>query len=350
MSIETVPNNLRAIDQQAFSDLTEPHRRALQAHCYRMVGSPAEAEELAQETLWRAWRRRETYEGRAPLRAWLYKIATNLCLDALKQRPRRTLPVALDTASTVDQPAPPPATEPVWLEPFPDDLLAPDEANPEARYSLHESVALAFMTSLQVLPPRQRAVLILRDVLDWQAAEVAEALGQTVPSVKSALHRARTTLANHKLSAQLEAARRHPPDEHLRGQLDRYVLAWETADVDGLLNLLRDDATFSMPPTPSWYLGRANIGGLVSRTIFGGSARGRWRLLPTRANGQTGYGLYKRDEASGSYMAYGIQVVTFAGDAIADITTFRNPALLPRFNLPVTAPAARAWQRNEVAA
>jgi len=338
MTTELAPNNLRQLSEQAFSDLTEPHRRALQAHCYRMVGSAQEAEDLAQETLWRAWRRRETYEGRAPLRSWLYKIATNLCLDALKQRPRRTLPAALEAASTLEQPAPPPASEPVWLEPFPDDLLASDDANPEARYAARESVALAFMTSLQLLPPRQRAVLILRDVLDWQAGEVAEALGQSVPSVKSALHRARTTLASHQQSTRLDDLRHHPADEALRGQLDRYVLAWETADVPGLLALLRDEATFSMPPAHSWYQGRANIGAFVRQTIFGGAARGRWRLLPTRANGQPAFGLYKRDEASNSYQAYGIQVVTFAGSGIADITTFRTPSLVPRFNLPLIAP------------
>ena len=332
------PTTLRDLDQQAFSALAEPHRRELQTHCYRMVGSVQEAEDLAQETLWRAWRRRETYEGRAPFRAWLYKIATNLCLDALKQRPRRSLPMARQAAATPDEPIPAASTEPayVWLEPFPDDLLAPEEANPEARFSRRESVTLAFMASLHLLPPRQRAVLILRDVLDWQASEVAELLGQTVPAVKSALHRARATLTHHYQAVRVEDMSTHGLDERRRRQLDRYVQAWETADVDGLLALLKADATFSMPPIPAWYRGRDTIGRLVAATIFSGSARGRWRLQPTRASGQPGFGLYRLDEVKGVYGAYGIQVVTFDGEQIADITTFRNPTLAAFFDLPTT--------------
>jgi len=338
-SHSTHPTNLRDLDQQAFSALAEPHRRELRVHCYRMVGSMQEAEDLAQETLWRAWRRRATYEGRAPFRAWLYKIATNLCLDTLKQRPRRSLPVARQAAATLGEPIPPAITEPIWLEPFPDDLLAPEEENPEARFSMREGVMLAFMTSLHLLPPRQRAVLILRDVLDWQANEVAEWLGQTVPAVKSALHRARATLANHYRAVRAEDMSVHVSDERLRRQLDRYVQAWETADVDGLLALLKADATFSMPPIPAWYQGRDTIGWLVGKTVYGGQARGRWRLLPTRANGQPAFGLYKQDEANGVHSAYGIQVVAFDGEQIADITTFRNPALASFFHLPATRSA-----------
>jgi RNA polymerase sigma-70 factor (ECF subfamily) len=324
---------LVSLDETAFGSATEPYRRELRVHCYRMLGSVQEAEDAAQETLWRAWRRRETFEGRGTLRAWLYRIATNYCLDVLKQRPRRSLPVAREAASTTEQPIPASINEPIWLEPFPDDQLAPEADSPEARYSLRESVTLAFITALHVLPPRQRAVLILRDVLDWPASEVAEALGQTVGSVKSALHRARTTLAQYPggLSAP-------PADEQLREQLERYVAAWQAADVDGLVGLLTEDATFSMPPIPSWYRGRGEIARLAGMTIFSGPARGRWRLLPTRANGGPAFGLYKLNEGNGGYDAYGIQVVTFSGAAIADILTCRNPVLVTFFNLPVLLP------------
>jgi RNA polymerase sigma-70 factor (ECF subfamily) len=301
-----------------------------------MLGSVQEAEEIVQETLLRAWHRRETYEGRSTFQAWLYRIATNLCIDTLRQRPRRGLPITREDASTFEQPIPASINEPIWLEPYPDDFLAPEESNPEARYSMGESIRLAFITSLHLLPARQRAVLILRDVLDWQADEVAEALERSVPSVKSALHRARTTLAKHHPTLHRENMTTRVSDEELRGQLDRYVRAWESADVDGLVALLKDDTTFSMPPIPSWYRGSENIGGLVGKTIFAGQANGRWRLLPTRANGQPGFGLYKLNEETKGYDGYGIQVVTFNGKQIADITTFRNPALIAFFGLPST--------------
>jgi RNA polymerase sigma-70 factor (ECF subfamily) len=335
------PADLKDMDQHAFGALVEPHRRELRAHCYRMLGSLHEAEDLVQETFWRAWDRRETYAGRAPLRAWLYRIATNLCIDDLRQRPRRGLPVTRGEASASDQPLPPALEEPVWLEPYPSDLSAPEEESPEARYSRKESIQLAFLASLQLLPPRQRAALILRDVLGWRADEAAEALEQTVPAVKSALHRGRATLAQHRQSLQRTASARPAGEEALRGQLERYVSTWERADVDGLVALLKEDCSFSMPPTPSWYLGRASIAALVGRTIFSGPAEGRWRLLATRANGQTGFGLYRRDEQTGGYEGYGIQVLTFAGEMIVDITTFRTPALVPAFGLPQSIPAEK---------
>lgn len=328
---------LNSLTEEAFSALVEPHQRELRAHCYRLLGSVAEAEEAVQEALLRAWRRRETYTGRGTLRAWLYKIATNFCLDVLKQRPRRTLPVAREAASSVENPIPPSVNEPIWLEPFPDEPLAPEAESPEARYSQRESIALAFITALHLLPPRQRAVLILRDVLDWPASEVAEALGQTVPSVKSALHRARATLAKHRPTPS--AAPPLTADEQ-RTQLQQYVVAWETGDVAGLIALLTDETVFSMPPIPSWYVGRSEIGKLVSKTIFAGQARGRWRLLATRANGQPAFGLYKLNEGDGAYEAYGVQVVAFNGPHIIDILTCRNPALAAFFQLPQTIPNA----------
>jgi RNA polymerase sigma-70 factor (ECF subfamily) len=329
------PTHLRDIDPSQFGALAESHKRELRAYCYRMLGSVQEADEMLQETFWRAWNRRETYEGRSTVRAWLYKIATNLCIDSLRQRPRRGLPVTRGVASTAEQPIPASINEPVWLEPYPYDVPAPGEDNPEARYSMSESIRLAFVTVLHLLPPRQRAVLILCDVLDWRADEVAEAFGQTVSSIKSALHRARATLDRHHPTLHRENMPTHIPDEALRRQLERYVQAWETGDVDGLVALLKDDSTFSMPPIPSWYTGRKNIGELVRKTIFSGQANGRWRLVSIRANGQPGFGLYRLNEATGGYDGYGIQVVTLDGEQIRDITTFRTPALIGFFDIPL---------------
>jgi RNA polymerase sigma-70 factor, ECF subfamily len=333
------PISLTDMDQRAFAALVETHQRELRAHCYRMLGSLQEAEEAVQETFWRAWDRRETYQGRASVRAWLFKIATNLSIDSLRQRPRRALPVSRSPVSSPQEPIPADINEPIWLEPYPLDYPAPEDENPEARYSLYESIQLAFLASLHLLPPRQRAVLILCDVLDWPASEVADTLGQTVPSVKSALHRARTTLAQRRPALQTEIIPGPTPEETIRSRLDSYVKAWETADVDGLVALMREDCAFSMPPIPSWYSGREQIAALVRMTIFSGQASGRWRLAPTRANAQPGFGLYRWDAAKGIYAAYGVQVVTLAGEQIADITTFRTPALLPFFNLPVQLPS-----------
>ncbi len=326
-------DNLASLDPQEFSVLSEPHRRELQVHCYRMLGSLLEAEEAVQETLLRAWRRRETYAGRAPLRAWLFKIATNHCLDHLARRPRRAIPKTRGPAADLANPIPPDVNEPVWLEPYPDDLLAPEDANPEARVSQRESVALAFVAALHLLPARQRAILILRDVLEWPAGEVAELLEISVPAVKSALHRARTTLGRHYPAASGETVRPEALDDARREQLAKYVQAWEAADADGLAALLKDEATFSMPPIPAWYQGRETIRSLVGRTIFAGPAQGRWRLVPTRANGQPAFDLYRVDASAGVHRAYAIQVVTWAGSEVADVITFRVPALFGRFGL-----------------
>ncbi len=317
------------MNEQEFAALAEPYRRELQAHCYRMMGSVQDAEDMVQDAFLRAWRARDTYEGRASFRAWLYKIATNACLDALDKRSRRVIPATRQAVSTMDEPIPPAVMEPIWLEPYPDDLLAGDEVNPEGQVSARENITLAFMAALHLLPPRQRAILILRDVLDWQASEVATLLELTVPAVKSALHRARTTLADQGRKADVSAC---TLDKGTQSQLDRYVRAWETADVNTLLALLKDDATFSMPPIPSWYRGRESIGGLVSATVFSGDANGRWRLLPTHANQQQALGLYRQTQTG--YGGYGIQVLTFADGEIADIITFRNPGLMQYFSLP----------------
>ena len=323
----------RAGDQREFSRLTEPYRHELQLHCYRILGSLQDAEDIVQETLLRAWRRLDTYEGRAPLRAWLYKIATNACFDALAKRPRRVLPTAHYAPADPRQPLAPPIAEPIWLEPYPDDLIDEREAGPEARYSLRESVSLAFLAALQSLPPRQRAVLILCDVLDWRASEAAQLLDITVSAVSSALHRARVSMQQRYHTRGREAVSGASLDDDLRPLLERYVQAWEAADIDGLVNLLREDATLSMPPLPTWYAGREAIITAAQAMIFAGDARGRWLMQPVRANRQPACAVYQRDEA-GVYHAFGISVLTVEQGQVMDIITFIDPALFPRFNVP----------------
>lgn len=312
-------------DRAEFGALTERYRREIHVHCYRMMGALHDAEDMVQETFLKAWRRRETLERPEAARAWLYKVATNTCLDALRKRPRRYVPATREDASDPAGPIPADVHEPIWLEPYPDDLLAGGDPDPEEIALSRERIRLAFIAALQLLPPRQRAAVILQDALDWQAREIADLLDTTVSAVKSALHRARTTLAAR---ADLSA----PLDEPTAEQLAAYVQAWETADVDGLIALLRDDARFSMPPIPSWYAGREAIRTLVARTVFAGEAHSRWRIIPARANGQPAFGLY-RQTAPGEYAAYGIQVLTVVDGRIADITTFRAAGLMTAFGL-----------------
>jgi RNA polymerase sigma-70 factor (ECF subfamily) len=322
--------------QEEFGARVEMYRRELGAHCYRMMGCIQDAEDMVQETFLRAWRRHETLEDASSLRAWLYTIATNACLDALKKRPKRLAPVTLGAASTLAEPIPEQILEPIWLEPYPDALLLADaERNPEEMVIEREDIALAFVVALHLLPPRQRVVLLLRDVLDWPASEVATFLDMTVSAVKSALHRARAIIADHYHNHHAPAI--DPGwklDDATRQQLNAYVSAWEAADGVALARLLKDDATFSMPPIPAWYRGRETIRGLVSRTIFSGEAAGRWRLLPTAANGQVAFGLYRRAEAASVYQAYGIQVVTLSDGMVNDVTTFIDTSLVARFGLP----------------
>lgn len=322
-------DNLPKTDSDAFAAQIEPFRRQLQAHCYRMLGNVQEAEDIAQEALLRAWQHRTSFEGRGTLRAWLYKITTNACLNALERRPHRSLPIGRDTAAKIDEAIPPAVREPIWLEPFPDETPAGDDANPEAVRADRESVTLAFMVALHRLPARQRAVLILSDVLDFSAKEVADVLDVTVSAAKSALFRARQTLAEAHTPAAADAQIDAP-------LLQRYVDAWQHADVEALVVLLKDDATFSMPPIPVWYQGQPAIRWLLGCTVFAGAPERSWKLLPTRANGRPAFGLYKYDDGDGQFKAYGIQVVTFVGGQVADITTCINPALFCSFKLPAT--------------
>jgi RNA polymerase sigma-70 factor, ECF subfamily len=328
-------------DTTAFSELAEPYRRELQVHCYRILGSLHEAEDMVQETLLKAWKRLDSYEGRASFRAWLYKIATNTCLDFLDQRrSRRLLPLDVAPASDPGMPIQPPSAEMTWLEPFPDEWLRDTGGvNPEARYSDLESISLSFMTALQYLPPRQRAVLILRDVLDFSANETAEVLEITVSSANSALHRARVTLSQRYHGQEFEPSESPVHDERTQWLLDHFVQAWESADVAGLVALLKEDALLAMPPSPSWYRGREAIRVFTAGTVFGenamfaGKAPGRWRLIPTRSNAAPAFALYQRDDKD-RYQAFGLHVLGHDADGLSHIFSFIDPSLPVRFGLP----------------
>jgi len=325
-------------DADRFSELTEPYRRELLVHCYRILGSLHDAEDLVQETLLRAWRRLDTYEGRASFRSWLYKIATNACLDFLDQRrSRRLLPIDVLPASDPDAQITPSTPEMTWLEPFPDEWLSDKSAvNPEARYTDSESISLAFLTALQILPPRQRAILILRDVLDFSASETAELLELTLSSVNSALHRARVTLAKRYHAQESEAPTSTLTDEKTQWLLDQFIAAWESADVEGLVALLKEDAAFAMPPSPSWYQGREAIGLFVSTTVFAedgmfaGKASHRWRLLRTQSNAAPAFAIYQRIEGD-EYQTFGILVLNLDTEGLTQIISFIDPSLPSRF-------------------
>ncbi len=320
-------------DQEAFSRLAEPHRRELLAHCYRILGSTRDAEDQVQETMLKAWKKLDTFEGRASFRAWLYKIATNACLDELARRPRRGLPMDFSAAADPRDQLNPAIPDPIWLEPFPDAWLASAPADPAARFDQQESITLAFMVALQQLPARQRAVLLLRDVLGLPAGEVAEMIESSVSAVHSALYRAR---------ARLDDSYSQPPSqdpEDLETLLEKYLAAWESADIDGLMELLREDATFPMPPLPDWVQGRAAIGEFVRRNILHGEARGRWRLVPTRANAAPAFAWYRRTSDRSGYAAFAIQVLTVAEGLVAEAVTFAFPELFPAFALPEAIPA-----------
>jgi RNA polymerase sigma-70 factor (ECF subfamily) len=314
-------------DTRAFDELVAPYRSELVAYCYRLIGSFHDAEDVVQETLLRAWKQLHTFRRLHSFRAWVYKIATNVCLTALA-RLRRRPPIAAGTAEGQ------PLIEPVWFEPFPDELLSGHDANPEAIYALHESVTLAFLVALQVLPPKQRAVLILHDVLDWRAVEIATFLATTVSAVNSILHRARTTL-----SKQYHSERTGEPaplaDARTQELLQRYTRAWEDADVELLATILKDDALFTMPPLPSWFRGRDVICAFVRRELFRDAGPGFGRLVPVRANAQPAFALYQYDAGSGRYRAFGVSVLTLREDAIAAITTFLGEESFPRFHAPL---------------
>ena len=326
---------------RAFEQLAEPLRREIKVHCYRMLGSLHEAEDAVQETHLRAWRSFETFEG-GSFRAWLYKIATNVSLDALASRKhvQRLLPDQRGPA-TAEMPDGTPATDVAWLEPYPDSNLegiADDAPNPEARYTSREAVKLAFVAAIQQLPPRQRAVLLLCDVLGWAAAEVATLLGGSTASINSALQRARETLVKRYPDGRPVDAPR--PDATQQKLLDRYLRAWEGLDLDSFVSLLKEDATYTMPPLPQWYAGREAI-----RAFFGWAweSYGGFRLVPTAANRQPAFAVYSRSGTEGAWAAHSIQLLSLEQNAISGLTLFvkpTGPQLFQAFGLPLILPDA----------
>ena len=312
---------LRAGDEGAFQRLTDRYRRELLVHCYRMLGSFHDAEDVLQETLLRAWRGLESFEGRSALRPWLYRIATNACLDAIASRRRRALPNGTNPAAEAGVPLPGPTNEPLWIEPMPDTLIDLRPAvNPEAHYDARESVTLAFLATLQTLPGRQRATLILRDVLGWRASEVADLLETSVAAANSALHRARASMKGYR--ADRKSADAPVADSaQTAALLSRYVDAWHAADAAGLVALLREDALITMPPLPLWYQGGTAIRWFFETQLFVGEAAARFRLVPTAANGSPAFATYQRD-ASGVYRLGALQVLTLEGSQIAEIHDF----------------------------
>jgi RNA polymerase sigma-70 factor, ECF subfamily len=321
---------------QDFTDVTGQFRGELLAHCYRMLGSSEEAEDLVQETYLRAWRSYDRFEGRSSVRTWLYRIATNVCLTAIERRGRRPLPSGLG-APAEDAAAPVVAGPEVpWLQPFPDALVAGARQDPAAVAVSRAGIRLAFVAALQYLPARQRAVLILRDVLEWPAAQVADLLGTTTTAVNSGLRRARAQLAQ-ALPAEDELAEPTEPDQ--RALLERFAAAVENADGNALAELLAEDVALEMPPALTWFTGRQAVAGFVASNLLIGP--GRERLVPVVANGQPGFAVYQRGPG-GAYHAHAVQVLTLTTRGIARIVAFADPGLFASFGLPQEQPAAAA--------
>jgi RNA polymerase sigma-70 factor (ECF subfamily) len=312
----------RTGDEEAFRRLVEPYRTELHAHCYRMLGSLHDAEDAYQEVLLRAWRALSKFEGRSSLRSWLYTIATNTSLNLIAKRPKRVLPIDYGPATDPHDRPGEPLVESVWIEPYPDETLGVEDgfAAPEARYELRESVELAFVAALQHLPPNQRAVLILREVLGFSAKEVAETLDTTVASVNSALQRARVAVDDRVPEETQQRTLRSLGDDELREIVSRYVDAWERNDVEAFAGMLAEDATFAMPPLATWYEGRDAITKWAAAWPLSGEWR--WRTVLTRANGQPALGYYAWDEQAQAYLPFALNVLTLRGKTISDVTAF----------------------------
>ncbi len=323
--------------RDGFARLVEPLRRQIKAHCYRMVGSLHEAEDLVQETYLQAWRAFGSFEGRGSFKAWLFQVATRVCLDALRKRRRRLLPETV-SAPANEMPEGEPATDIAWLEPYPDselERIVDEKSDPGVRYELRESVRLAFVAAIQHLPPRQRAILLLIDVVGWSPAETASLIGGSAASVNSALQRARTTLA--RLYPDTQADRRSTSSTDNHYLLDRYVRAWESKNLDEFVALLKEEAVCVMPPWRQWYAGRQSI-----RTFFGTvwPRYGRFRLLVTAANGQPAFVLYT--ETGKVWNAHSVHLLEFEHDNVARLTLFMGSiarCLVRAFGFPLSLPA-----------
>ena len=322
MSVVSEDATLKAAiggDEAAFEQLIAPYLRELRVHCYRMAGSLHEADDLMQESLLKIWKGLANFEGRASLRTWLYKLVTNVCLDALEKRAPRLLPTGLK----------PEDSDPLWLEPCPSSLYRAAETSPAAHYENRQSIALAFLVAIQRLPAKQRATLILREVLGFEATECAELLGLSVAAVNSALQRARSTLSDWGAEQQVS-----PPTADHSDLLRQYVRAWEQADVNALVALLLKDATLAMPPMPQWLSGAEAIGSSIQEMVFAPAGPGVFRLIQTEANGAPAFAAYQRDSSSGEMRPMSIHVIEIADGRIASITAFLDGWLFEAFDLP----------------
>jgi RNA polymerase sigma-70 factor, ECF subfamily len=342
----------RGGDELAFQHLVGPRHGELHAHCYRMLGSVHDAEDALQEALLRAWRGMRRFEGKSSLRSWLYRIATNTCLDTIGRRPKRVLPTDYGPGAQPHDAPGAPLAESLWIEPYPAELPPAGDAfaSPEASYEQRESVELAFIAALQHLPARQRAVLILRAVLGFSAAEVADTLDTSVASVNSTLQRARRTVDERLPEESQQATLRALGDERLREIVDNYTSALQQGDVDAVVALLTEEPTWSMPPMPLWYRGRETVAAFLTEHPL----PERWRHLPTRANGQLAVGCYMWDAERASFVAAVLDVLTLHGTRIDEVTAFvapwvyqrfgdvagvMTPAMFRRFGLPDELPA-----------
>jgi RNA polymerase sigma-70 factor (ECF subfamily) len=317
------------LDEATYQRLVEPFRGELHAHCYRMLGSVQDAEDALQDALVRAWRGLKRFEGRSSLRSWLYKIATNTCLDMIAKRPKRVLPIDQGPAADPQTGPGEPLVESVWVEPYPDEQLglADGLAAPDARYERRESVELAFVAAMQHLPATQRAVLICREVLGFSAKEVAEALDTTTASVNSALQRARAAVDERMPEQSQQETLRALGDDEVRKLVDSYLDAWERDDVDTVVSMLAEDAAFSMPPLRTWFGPRDQIADFL--VAFPMSGLWKWRALQRRANGQPALGFYTWDDAAGAYLPFALNVLTFRGPLISDVTAFVTRSIAP---------------------
>jgi RNA polymerase sigma-70 factor, ECF subfamily len=314
---------IRDADEAAFAELIEPHRRGLHAHCYRMLGSVHDADDALQEALLGAWRGRSGFEGRSSLRSWLYTIATNASLRILDGRKRRELPGGTGGGDDPRAPLAEPLAESVWVEPYPDEVL---------RYEDREGVELAYVAALQLLPPNQRAALLLREVLGFSAREVAEILETSVASVNSAVQRARAKLERERPARSQQETLRALGDERSRELVARFVDAWNRADVAAIVALLSEDASFSMPPLPTWFRGRDDIGAFITALLeAAGTLGSTWRFEVTSAGGQPAMVGRRRNPDSGRDELGVLAVLTFEGERIAAITAFIGPGVLGRF-------------------